>query len=413
MKKRTNKLSSLVFYALIAMIVLLAITNYLTTGLYARYLSYGAASDEARVAVWDINFDNGGELNTTIPNNHLSAGDKGSYGIDIVNNSETLAKISKDSKVKFRYSSANFNLSSTDKSWNFIKDASNTTVENPINFKVYFYTCSWKDLNEKYLTNGIFNAGTSGVNEYLVLDTNNKTNPLVFEMYIENNSVYYEAVVDFKSVVEYVTEYQLNYDGRACLRITWEVKDHEVSSGGVDSSFVSYHIIKNSEYDSNKYAGIIKTSSNNNPLKTEIELENSDITKIPSPTDRNRTDNTITINGESYIIAYKTYDYFGYLIYTSSLGGEVMITYDNKEDLGIYVKRCTRLTSEELNELNGRTLQNSYSDVDAFNRFVEKLEYLSYQEYLKVNVQYEKTKGYLGLGLECSIILNIKVEQVD
>ena len=54
MKKRTNKLSSLVFYALIAMIVLLAITNYLTTGLYARYLSYGAASDEARVAVWNI-----------------------------------------------------------------------------------------------------------------------------------------------------------------------------------------------------------------------------------------------------------------------------------------------------------------------------------------------------------------------
>lgn len=412
MKKRTNKLSSLVFYALIAMIVLLAITNYLTTGLYARYLSYGAASDEARVAVWDINFDNGGELNTTIPNNHLSAGDKGSYGIDIVNNSETLAKISKDSKVKFRYSSANFNLSSTDKSWNFIKDASNTTVENPINFKVYFYTCSWKDLNEKYLTNGTFNAGTSGVNEYLVLDTNNKTNPLVFEMYIENNSVYYEAVVDFKSVVEYVTEYQLNYDGRACLRITWDVKNHEGSSGGVDSSFVSYHIIKKSEYDVNKYEGIISKSNLGNKELTIDKVTKKKITNT-NDTAFNNENYLIKVNNENYVIAYKTYDYFGYLIYTSSLGGEVMITYDNKEDLGIYVKRCTRLTSEELNELNGRTLQNSYADVDAFNRFVEKLEYLSYQEYLKVNVQYEKTKGYLGLGLECSIILNIKVEQVD
>ena len=56
MKKRADKLSSIVFCVLITLIVLLAISNYLTSGLYARYLSFGDSGDDARVAKWEINF---------------------------------------------------------------------------------------------------------------------------------------------------------------------------------------------------------------------------------------------------------------------------------------------------------------------------------------------------------------------
>ena len=51
--------------------------------------------------------------------------------------------------------------------------------------------------------------------------------------------------------------------------------------------------------------------------------------------------------------------------------------------------------------------------VEDLSRFIEKLEYASFYEFLDVKSQYEQTTGYVSLGIECRIILNLKVEQVD
>ena len=197
-KKQSSKLSSLVFYALIVLITMLAITNYLTSGLYARFLSYDTGSDEAKVALWDINFDEGGELTTEIPSTHLEYGSVGSYGLDIVNSSEVDAKINTTSSVKLRLTSPNLNLEHHHESWDFLESENHNPIDNPINFKVFLYNCSWKTLNDYYLTeDGEFNNSIQqpGMNvvEYPILDTNSSINPLKFEMVIENGEFYYET----------------------------------------------------------------------------------------------------------------------------------------------------------------------------------------------------------------------------
>ena len=120
--------------------------------------------------------------------------------------------------------------------------------------------------------------------------------------------------------------------------------------------------------------------------------------------------NCLTIDEEKYVIAYKEYDYFDYFIYTSSIGGEVMITtiVDGDE----VIKKSSKLTDDEKASLLARTISEP-STLDSLNLYVEMLEYNSYQEFLTVKSQYETVSGYVSLGLECRILFYLKVEQVD
>ena len=45
--------------------------------------------------------------------------------------------------------------------------------------------------------------------------------------------------------------------------------------------------------------------------------------------------------------------------------------------------------------------------------FFKKLEYLSFLDYLNVKKVHEQATGYVSLGIKCSIIFKLKVEQVD
>ena len=112
----------------------------------------------------------------------------------------------------------------------------------------------WKELNENYLNDGEFNTSQTKVNEHLILDTDNKTNPLNFTMVIEEENIYYEAIVNFSNVEEYILKYN---GGRACLRVKWFVAD-ESSDKVTSGEFVSYHAIKKSDFDMNKYVGVVK-----------------------------------------------------------------------------------------------------------------------------------------------------------
>ena len=402
MKKRTYDLSSLIFYALIILLVLLAITNYLTSFLYARYLSSDDDKFGANVAEWEINFDDGGEINRAIPSTHLEYGSNGEYGLDIVNSSDTFARINPNSNVKLRLYSPNLNLEHHHDSWDFLEDNLGNHIDNPINFQVYLYNCSYKTLTENYLNDGQFDNSVQlpgmSVEEYLILDTGNEINPLNFEMVIEQGVFYYETVVLISSLTD---NFDIAYNGgRICLRVVWNV---DVVSGSVDtnSNYISYHMVKLSEFDNNKYVGIL------NKLNLQkINLESSSIANIET----SLGNNCITIEGVKYVIAYKEHDYFEYLIYTSSLGGEVMITFDNLE--GIYIKKFTKLSNEEKTLLNGRSIADA-TTVEGLSRFIEKLEYASYQEFLTTKSEYEKISGYVSLGIQCNIIINFKVEQID
>ena len=87
-----------------------------------------------------------------------------------------------------------------------------------------------------------------------------------------------------------------------------------------------------------------------------------------------------------------------------------MITLE--EDDSIYVKKSSLLSQNEKDALNSRTI-NSISTLTDLSRYLEKLNYGVFMDYLEDLEQYQNDKGYLGLGLRCSIELNLKVEQVD
>lgn len=400
MKKRADKLSSVVFSILVIMIVLLAISNYLASGLYARYLSVGRATDDARVAKWEISFEdeNGTVLNSSMPSVHLEYGTSGSYGLDIVNYSEVPARINSSSSVKLRLTSPNFNLEHHHEYWDFLEDNNHNSIDNPINFRVYLYNCSWDTLENYYLTDGVFDNSIQqpglDVQQYLILDTNDNINPLRFEMNIDDGEFHYDTTVYLTELTE---KFNIASDGGSlCLRVTWDVNqvDNNYTS---NDNFVSYHMVEVSKYDVTKYVGII----NKNSLD-KIELTAIDNTVIGN--------NSITIADKTYVIAYRIYDYFEYLIYTSSLGGEVMITYDDVE--GIYIKRATKLTDAEKTSLNARSISDA-TTIEGLRRFVEKLEYLSFLEYLNVKKVHEQATGYVSLGIKCAIIFKFNVEQVD
>ena len=116
----------------------------------------------------------------------------------------------------------------------------------------------------------------------------------------------------------------------------WDV---DVVGGSVinNNNFISYHMIEQTQFDKNKYVGVVNKNSLN-----LINLETSNDSTIQTTLNNN----SFTITDTKYIIAYKEHDYFDYFIYTSSLGGEVMITYDDVE--GIYTKKATKLTEKDM-----------------------------------------------------------------
>lgn len=402
MKKIKNNLSNVILYVLIILIVLLAVTNYLASGLYARYSSNNSAFDESRVAVWDVSFNDSYNLDSNITSTHLDYGSSGEWGLDIINSSEVSAALSDSSRVRLRLYSPKFDANHHHDTWDFLENGEHEIIDNPINFKVYLYNCNYETLTNYYLHDGVFDNSIQqpGLNvlEHLVFDTS--ISPLVFEMIIEDGIFYYETTVHFSDLDEI---YNLDPNtGVCCLRLVWGV---DVVSGAVitDDFFNSYHLVKKSEYDNSVYQGIVDKN-----LLDVIDLHADGISDLQINNYLNN--NIINVESTDYVIAYKEHDYFEYLIYTSSLGGEVMITFDSLD--GRYIRRCTKMSNDELTILNNRSL-SGVDSVDSFMLFIEKLEYASYLEFIDVKSQYEQASGYVSLGLECKINFDLKVEQID
>lgn len=399
---KSNNSKVFVFYTLMILTILFLISNCLTSGLLAKYVSSDSASQTVTVASWEINFEENDVLNTDIPSTHLENGSKGEWGLDIINSSVVSAKMSEGSSVKLRLYSPNFHAEHHHDKWDFLEDDEEKVIDNPINFKVYAYNCSLEILEESYLNDGVFDNSVQvegmNVQEHLILDTN--TSEIEFEMILVNGLICYEGIVEVGDLGE---NFNMIYEtGKMCMRVVWEVTAPEGSYTAKDE-FKSYHLIETANYDSSVYAGIVTKESN-----ALISLDKDALTEQQISTSLNT--NSYTINTKSYVIAYKEYDAFEYLIYASSLGGEAMITLENLE--GKYIKKCTELTEAEKALVEARTNVGA-SSVVTLEKYVEKLEYLSYVDFLAEKAAFEEASGYLGLGLEIRISLNLRVEQLD
>jgi len=401
MNKRNSNLSVFVFYTLIIMTVLFLILNCLTSGLLAKYISTDSLNETVTVASWEIDFEDNDELNTNIPSTHLENGSKGEWALDIINKSEVTAKMSENSSVKLRLYSPSFHSDHHHDEWDFLHDANGDVIDNPINFKIYAYNCSLDVLEENYLRDGVFDNSVQlegmNVQQILILDTD-ITN-IEFEMILVKDLICYEAVIEIGNLGEgFVLEHT---DGSMCMRVVWDVTAPD-STYTAQDEFKSYHLIETSNYDSSIYSGVVTRESD-----VLINLSDESLNQEQISTAVNN--NSYTIDDKSYVIVYKEYDAFEYLIYSSSLGGEAMITLQDVE--GTYIKKSTQLNETEKAEVEARTNIGA-SNVDTLQKFVEKLEYKSYIGFLEEKAAFEEATGYLGLGLEITISLNLKVEQV-
>lgn len=391
---KRNKLSTVVFYTLIVLMILFVISTYLSSGLVAKYTSTDSATDSARVAKWDIDFldSKGAALESVVTSTHLESGNSGSWGLDISNNSEVAAKFANSSNIRLRLQSPSFDAEHDHNTWDFLHDNLGEHINNPINFEIYMYNCSLKDIDVK-----------NDETQVKLLDTSVEgENALKFDMVIEEGVLYYETIVNIGSMLN--NDFLLSYlngetPGQASLVIKWKVEE---VAGAVDTStkYTSYHVIETSEYSKDKYKGIVSVANND-----EITLmENADVTEEVTYTYGTGE------NEKKYVIAYKEHEYFQYLIYSSSVGGEVMITIT--EDGKIYRKRSTKLSNEDIAELNARSIAD-VDNLDALNQYIEKLGYYQYLRFEETKSNYDKVSGYISLGLTCRIILDLKVEQVD
>ena len=390
---KTKRANKIVLNMLSIMLVLLVVTSFLTSSIFARYSVSEDVNEDARVAKWDIRFGNNESLHSVISSTHLESGSFGSWGLDISNLSEVHAKFSEESNLKIRLQSPNFNISHEHNQWDFLHEHEHaidenpgdehTYIDNPINFRAYMYNCS---LEELAAANG--NLLENNITEILVFDTDDEVNPLRFQMVIDNGELYFECIVNVGERLNINDDFFLEMGtGKASLVIKWEVDDVNSSVASTTSTFKSYYMIKQNEFDSNKYDGIYQTEGSKDVFEDVI----------------------ITIDSVNYVLAYKEYDYFEYLLYTSSIGGEIMITFN--DGLNDYIKRCTKLTVSEKTELEERTLNNPTED--KVNKYIELLEYQEYNKFLQAQEDYINSAGYLGLSLECRIVLDIRVEQVD
>ena len=368
---KNEKLSKLIYRVLSIMVFSLTVCFLLTSIIFAKYLTGDTSGSGARVAKWDINFSDGASYNSIISSTHLESGSTGEWGLDIANESEVLAKFSEGSNLKIRLQSPDFHVDHVHDTWDFLTDNEHNHIDNPINFKAYIYNCSLAELDAA-------NGDLTHIEAVEIFDTKNNSDDLLFEMVINDGKLYFECVVNFGEKVNVDDKFLLKIgEGKACLKIFWEV-EQILDAVSTDDTFKSYVLIEESQYNTTKYDG--------------------------------KLNDVITIDSVRYVIAYNFYDYFEYLIYSSSLGGEIMITF--KDDLGkSYVRRCTKMSDIEKNLLLARTLTNN-SSLEDVTGYVELLEYQEFTKFLQIKSDYSETTGYLSLGLECRIVLDLRVEQV-
>ena len=367
-----NNTSKYIFRTLSIIVFSLVFCFLLTSLIFARFLSSDGNAHSARVAKWNIDFGDGTSYNSIISSTHLESGDYGEWGLDISNKSEVLAQFSKDSNIRIRLQSPDFQVGTNYSSWDFLLDNKQNAIDNPINFKAYIYSCSLTELAN-------LNGDLSTIEVVEIFDTKTNSDVLEFEMVVYDGQLCMECVVNFGQKLNAIDDFLLEIgSGKACLKIFWEV-DEMFDTTIASQSFKSYFLVPANQYSETKYKGKLEQGT--------------------------------TIDSVDYVIAYKYYDYFEYLLYTSSLGGEIMISFT--DSLGKdYSRRCTKLSDAEKTILFGRKL-NSTLTLEEANRYLELLEYQEFEKFLEMKSDYSKATGYLSLGLECRLVLDLKVEQVD
>ena len=439
---QNKKFRKIIYRIAVVLIVVTITTSLLASGLLARYLSTNNDVDSARVAHWDIKVidKKGATISANQGTTHLDSESFGNSFFQVSNKSEVAAVLSSDSKISLKFSADTFKTTTEISSWDFLKEGS-TPIENPIEFNVYIYNCKVSDL-DPYLTYTKTVGSTTttlDLRQYTALSENEKKgyvedivlpndssiketkifsttdNTLEVTKKIENGVPYFylsQNLTNAESKYTFPVPVDNDNFTSYTFRVEWKVGGSSNIGGSYATKFKAFYVVEQSEYklNSTDYTGLVSksgeftatTNADSNDYYSEVSVKDAG-------------ENTT----KKFVIAYKELDYFEYLIYTSSLGGEPMFTdidfiFNEVEtkSSGIYKTAYSKVTSDDLSSIKSRTWgdSNTYNTV---KKYCEKLQADAYASFLESRDAFENSLGYLSIGVDCFIIYDLKVVQVD
>ncbi len=435
-----SKVTKIVYRIAAALIILTLITSLLASGLLARFLSTDDNNDAARVAYWNVKVvdKEGSDIGLNQGTTHLDADDSGNSFFQVSNKSEVAAMFSADSSISLKFTADTFKATTEISSWNFLKNGSDV-VNNPVEFNVYIYNCKVSELNDyltytnktdstdvknladynaltdeqkKLYTEDVVLPSDSSIKETLVMSTTDNT--LVVTKEIIDGVPYFYLTKKIANAQNYTFPVG---SGDYTFRIEWKVSGSADLGGSFNTKFNAYYVIESKDYNTTDYTGLVKNDGTHTASATATTAGYSSTFNVK--------DEGVT-KQKTFVIAYKECDYFEYLIYTSSLGGQPTFTdldfvYDEIEtrSSGIYKTDYSKLTDAALTEINARTWDDAKNGSTAgvsYNtimKYREKLQAVAYSDFLGSRDAFENSLGYLSIGLDCSIVYNLKVVQVD
>ena len=357
--------------AIIAIIAYSSGSNKSTTN--AAYRTEMNGSDSARVAKWDINSldKNGQEMSLSADVQNIESG-SGNWFLEIENLSEVAAKINGSlSTIGIKLDSGIFSLKSygSDVSWNFIDGETN-----PIRFVVYVYDCPVSEVLSYNMKQGGVTTNISyeqylalsesekkacteyvdeSVSKITIFDTASTSNPMELDQKDDPNNDDIKYLYQEFTLNSTNLNFGINENTRKCLRIYWEIDDSIGSTTGTVDKFTIYD---------NETGAVID-------------------------------DNVDLFDYQKYISGLK-----GEPIYELMVGDELdLIRHQDLTD-----EQEAFLANPKVGGVN-KTGKELY----------QHLTYLMYENFKTKQAEYLSTLGYLECGLSCSIIFNVKVEQVD
>lgn len=409
-----NKKSCLLIFVLIVVVVLITISLSTSTSV-SSYRSEINGSINARVAKWSVSSvtkKNGESI-------FLEAGFKdniiegsGNWFFDIENASEVNAAIQKNSTITLRLDANNLSSQGESISWNFLDN-----IDNPVHFKIYVYQASAEQLlfyqknsGEKIETISFTEYSqktdeekeeyvevidTNGKTEIVILDTDTSSLTFVKKQELEDTQMvsYYEYTLTLGNQLSNDFSLGLGLDtskSNICFRVEWSVEQTSDSSEEID---------------------VVEQTSDS----SEEEKKYNTYTIVEEKPAADSSYTTYMIDGKEYYIDIQEKNFFDYLKYTSSLGGEPYFEFpSNESDLkgAQLIVFFSYLTTEQKEKI----LNYKNQTIETMEDLTHLKEYLEYTEYSTFQSDYQKfieQLPYLSMGLKISIQFDLRVEQVD
>lgn len=376
-----------ILFTIVFVIILLMMPSSLVSSTNSSYKTSISGSDYARVAKWNIvSVDKDG--NNVLMNvdfvKKLDSGSTGYWFFEMNNQSEVLAELDNSSSITLKLKHNNFSGLANEITWNFLEG------DNPVTFRGLFFDDSidnilrYKNIQtSQVITNVEYNLlqDDEKVNyKEVIIKTETKllfktNSTLKFQRKIDNGEAYYESVIPLTFPSE--NKVMDMTGNKKTIALYWNVSDSSTGSGtSITNKYNAYSLV---------------TDATNKQI-----VSGTNATGYP-------------IGDSRYYIVYDEKDYFDYL---NTFGFEPMFVFPTTLIGGTEKVSYSKLTSAQIQTITSYEINNT-SSLDDLKHYVEKLTYVQFSAFEKDVEKFEQEQGYIGYGLICNILFNIRVSQVD